>query len=105
MSWVNDRDVAQLGPALLPHVAALGRRPRALAASAIHRRRRRSICCTAPTTTSIPAVESELLAADLRARGGRVTQLSTPLITHAEVDHPPAAPRFGALVRFWAGPL
>jgi hypothetical protein len=34
-----------------------------------------------------------------------VTQLSTPLITHAEVDHPPEIGEVWRLVRFWAGPL
>ena len=104
MSWVNRRDVAHLGPALLPHVAAMGGDV-ALSPS-------RNPAPSAPVyllhgldDNVIPAVESELLAADLRARGGRVTQLSTPLITHAEVDHPPAAAEIWRLVRFWAGPL
>ena len=104
MSWVNNRDVARLGPALLPHVSAMGADP-ALSAA-------RNPPPTVPVyllhgadDNVIPAVESELLDADLRARGGHVTQLSTPLITHAEVDHPPAAAEIWRLVRFWAGPL
>ena len=89
MSWVNNRDVAHLGPALLPHAAALGS-DAALSPA-------RNPPPSAPVyllhgadDNVIPAVESELLADDLRARGTTVTQLSTPLITHAEVDHPPA---------------
>jgi dienelactone hydrolase len=104
MSWVNTRDVAHLGPALLPHVASMGADT---ALSAV-----RNPPPSAPVyllhgadDNVVPAVESELLAADLRARGGRVTQLSTPLITHAEVDHPPAIGEIWRLVRFWAGPL
>jgi dienelactone hydrolase len=104
MSWVNNRDVAHLGPALLPHVASLGSDP-ALSAA-------RNPPPSAPVyllhgadDNVISAVESELLAEDLRARGGHVTQLSTPLITHAEVDHPPAVAEIWRLVRFWAGPL
>jgi dienelactone hydrolase len=104
MSWVNNRDVAHLGPALLPHVAALGSDP-ALSAA-------RNPPPSAPVyllhgadDNVIPAVESQLLADDLRARGGHATQLSTPLITHAEVDHPPAVGEIWRLVRFWAGPL
>jgi dienelactone hydrolase len=104
MSWVNSRDVAHLGPALLPHVAELGA-DRALSAA-------RNPPPTAPVyllhgadDNVIPAVESALLADDLRARGGQVTQLATPLITHAEVDHPPAVGEIWRLVRFWAGPL
>ena len=104
MTWVNTRDVAQLGPALLPHVTAMGDDP---ALSPV-----RNPAPSAPVyllhgadDNVIPAAESEMLAADLRARGGRVTQLSTPLITHAEVDHPPEIAEIWRLVRFWAGPL
>ena len=104
MSWVNNRDVAHLGPALLPHVAELGSDP-ALSAA-------RNPPPSAPVyllhgadDNVIPAVESQLLADDLRARGAHVTQLSTPLITHAEVDHPPEIGEVWRLVRFWAGPL
>ena len=53
----------------------------------------------------MPAAESAILAGELRARGGRVTQLATPLITHAAVDHPPAIAEIWRLVRFWAGVL
>ena len=104
MSWVNNRDVARLGPALLPHVAELGADP-ALSAA-------RNPPPSAPVyllhgadDNVIPAVESALLAEDLRSRGARVTQLSTPLITHAEVDHPPEIAEIWRLVHFWAGPL
>ena len=79
------------------------RAPRTDAAAARHRDGRRSgaVAAANPPPSApvyllhgaddnvIPAVESKLLADDLRARGGRVHQLSTPLITHAEVDHPP----------------
>ena len=102
MTWVNTRDVASLGPALLPHVAALGGDP-ALSPA-------RNPPPSAPVyllhgadDNVIPAAESAMLAADLRARGGRVTQLSTPLITHAEVDRPPGAGEIWRLIRFWAG--
>ena len=104
MTWVNTRDVAHLGPALLPHVTAMGNDP---ALSPV-----RNPAPSAPVyllhgldDNVIPAAESEMLAADLRARGGRVTQLSTPLITHAEVDHPPEIGEIWRLIRFWAGPL
>jgi dienelactone hydrolase len=104
MTWVNTRDVAHLGPALLPHVEAMGDDP---ALSPV-----RNPAPSAPVyllhgadDNVIPAAESEMLAVDLRARGGRVTQLSTALITHAEVDHPPAIAEIWKLVRFWAGPL
>jgi dienelactone hydrolase len=104
MSWVNNRDVARLGPALLPHVAELGADP-ALSAA---RNRSPSVpvyLLHGADDNVIAAVESEQLAEDLRSRGGRVTQLSTSLISHAEVDHPPGIAEIWRLVRFWAGPL
>jgi dienelactone hydrolase len=104
MGYVNDRDVARLGPVLLPHVAALGGDP-ALSPS-------RSPAPAVPVyllhgadDNVIPAIESASLAGDLRGRGARVEQLITPLVTHAEVDRPPSAGEIWRLVRFWAGPL
>jgi dienelactone hydrolase len=104
MTWVNTRDVARLGPALLPHVRSLGGDP-ALSPG-------RNPPPSAPVyllhgadDNVIPAAESAMLAADLRQRGGLVTQLSTSLITHAEVDRPPAVGEIWRLVRFWAGAL
>lgn len=100
MHYVNDRDVARLGQVLLPHVSELGGRP-ALSPS-------RSPAPAAPVyllhgsdDNVIPAVESALLAADLRARGAAVHHLATPLITHAEVDRPPSIGEIFDLVRFW----
>jgi len=104
MQWVNARDVAHLAPALLPHVAALGG-DAALSPS-------RNPPPSAPVyllhgadDNVVPAAESVILAGELRARGGRVTQLATPLITHAAVDHPPAIGEIWRLVRFWAAVL
>ena len=79
------------------------RRPRAVARRAIRRRRRRSTCCTAPTTTSSRRRSPRCWPPTSARRGGRVTQLSTPLITHAEVDHAPGAGETWRLIRFWAG--
>ena len=50
----------------------------------------------------IPAVESELLAAELSSRGVHVRQLATPLITHAEVDRSAALRAMWDLVKFWS---
>ena len=104
MAWVSARDVERLGPALLPHVSALGG-DAALSPE-------RNPPPSAPVyllhgadDNVIPAVESVLLAEDLKRRGGRVYQLATPLITHAEVDRTPTAMEVWNLVRFWAGPL
>jgi hypothetical protein len=104
MTWVNTRDVAHLGPALLPHVSAMGGDP-ALSPE-------RSSPPSAPVyllhgadDNVIPAAESGRLEDDLRKRGARVMRLSTPLITHAEVDHPPAVRELWRLIRFWGAVL
>lgn len=100
MGYVNDRDVANLGPVLLPHLATLGGDP-ALSPE-------RSPPPAAPVyllhgtgDNVIPAVESTLLASRLRERNVPVRHLATPLITHAEVDGSAAARAFVDLVRFW----
>jgi dienelactone hydrolase len=104
MNYVNARDVARLGPTLLPHVTALGGDD-ALSPS-------RSAPPVFPVyllhgtdDNVIPAMESALLAETLRSRGADVTQLATPLITHAEVDRSAAARAVWDLVRFWANLL
>jgi dienelactone hydrolase len=104
LGWVNDRKVTELGAALLPHVSAMGddpalsperNPPPAVPVYLLH----------GADDNVVPAVESSLLAADLERRGGRVLQLSTPLITHAEVDRPPGLREIWKLIRFWAAPL
>jgi dienelactone hydrolase len=104
MRAVNGRDVATLGPVLLPHVHDLGGDPALSPARS-----------TAPAgtvyllhgsgDTVIPTMESALLADALRRRGVGVRHLATPLITHAEVDHAAALPDVWRLVRFWAALL
>jgi dienelactone hydrolase len=104
LRWVNDRNVAELGAALLPHVSAMGgdtalsperNPPPSVPVYLLH----------GADDNVVPAAESALLAADLRRRGGRVLQLATPLITHAEVDRPPGLREIWRLIRFWAAPL
>jgi dienelactone hydrolase len=104
LQWVNDRNVGALGQTLLPHVAALG------GDAALSPERN-----TTPAMpvyllhgagdNVVPPEESERLAAFLRDRGVRVLRLSTALITHAEVDRPPAVVEIWRLIRFWAAPL
>ena len=104
MGYVNARDVDRLGKILLPYLSALSGDEALSPARA-----------AAPAATVyllhgeddnvIPAVESSLLADTLRARGVRVRQLSTPLITHAEVDRTSAAGAFWDLTRFWGALL
>ena len=104
MNWVNTRDVAKLGPALLPHVAELGG-DAALSAS-------RNAPPSSPVyllhgadDNVIPAVESMILAGELQKRGGQATVLATPLITHAQVDRRPSFDEIWKLIQFWAGPI
>lgn len=104
MTWVNTRDVAHLGPALLPHIGALAGDP-ALSPSRSPPPAATVYLLHGADDNVIPAVESFLLAEDLRRRGALVEQLATPLITHAEVDRTPSVMEVWKLVRFWAGPL
>jgi dienelactone hydrolase len=104
MTAVNDRDVAALGPILLPHVSEMGSDP-ALSAARSRVPSATVYLLHGADDNVIPAVESRLLAEDLRARGGRARWLATPLITHAEVDREAALPDIWDLVRFWAALL
>ena len=104
MTHVNTRDVARLGPALLPHVAALGGDP-SLSPSRSAPPRAPVYLLHGADDNVIPAVESALLAEDLNRRGGRAYPLATPVITHAELDRTPTAAEIWRLVKFWAGPL
>lgn len=104
MTMVNERDVASLGPILLPHAGEMGDDPslspaRSAAPSA------RVFLLHGTGDNVIPASESVLLAGHLHARGTPVWQLTTPLITHAEVDRSAAARAFWDLTRFWAALL
>ena len=104
MGYVNDRRVDRLGPVLLPYLSALSGDDALSPARA-----------AAPSGTVyllhgtddnvIPAVESSLLAETLRGRGVRVHQLTTPLITHAEVDRSAALRALWDLTRFWGSLL
>lgn len=104
MRQVNERDVAHLGPVLLPHVTQLGDdtmlSPARAAAPACP-----VYLLHGADDNVIPAVESALLAGTLRARGVTVHQLATPLITHAEVARSAAILDMWRLVGFWAGLL
>ena len=100
MRYVNDRDVASLGPLLLPHLSAVAGDP-ALSPS-------RSATPDVPVyllhgadDNVIPAMESAMLASEIRERGGVVHYLETPLVTHAEVDRTPTLEEVWQLVRFF----
>jgi len=104
MGYVNDRDVARLGPVLLPHVAALGGDP-SLSPE-------RSPLPSAPLfllhgtdDNVVPAIESTLLGRHAAAAGVRAHVLLTPLITHAEVDRGSTVAAMWRLVDFWGALL
>jgi dienelactone hydrolase len=101
MGYVNARDVARLGPVLLPFVSELGGDP-ALSPA-------RSPFPAAPVyllhgtgDNVVPAIESTLLAMQLTTDDHPVHVLLTPLITHAEVDRTSTAQAVWQLIDFWA---
>jgi dienelactone hydrolase len=104
MRYVNARDVAHLGPVLLPHLGTLG------GSAALSPARSTAPFCDVyllhgTDDNVIPAVESTLLAASLREQGRHVRVLLTPLITHAEVDRRSSLREVFRLVDFWSSVL
>jgi dienelactone hydrolase len=104
MSYVNNRDVVHLGPILVPHLGAFDGDP-SLSPDRSAPPRATVYLLHGTDDNVIPAIESALLAQSLRERGVTVHYLATPLVTHAEVEHKPAAASAFALVRFWSGVL
>ena len=103
MTYVNDRNVGKLGPALVPYLSALGADSPNLSAD------RAESAPAAPVfllhgsgDTVIPAAESVVLAEYLRKKGADVHLLLSDLITHAEIDRAAAATETAKLVWFWA---
>lgn len=99
MTYVNARDVAALGARLLPYLDKLGQDP-SLSPD-------RSPLPSAPIyllhgadDNVIPAVESELLAADLR-RTTPVRLLLSNVLTHVDVTRRPTAMETWRLITFW----
>lgn len=104
MRHVNARDVAALGPLLLPHLPAIASDPSLSPA--------RSPAPAAPVfllhgadDNVIPAAESLALATHLQNQGTATRVLATPLITHAEVDQSSHAIDAMRLFTFWAAVL
>jgi dienelactone hydrolase len=99
LEWVNDRDVAHLGPLLLPYVASHADSS-ALSPS-------RSPAPSAPVfllhgtdDTVIPASESVHLAERLRGAVA-VRLLLTDVVSHAEANRPPDVSDVFELASFW----
>jgi hypothetical protein len=106
LAYVNDRNVKQLGPRVVPYLTRLG------AESQAGSPERAASLPSAPVfllhgddDTVIPAAESAILGEFLRSKGVEVHVLLSGLITHAEVDRSAAASDTWKLVRFWAGVL
>jgi len=106
MTYVNDRNVKKLGPALVPYLDERGVDSPTLSAA------RSSDVPSAPVfllhgseDSVIPTAESVLLADYLRKKGADVHLLVSELITHAEVDRAAAASDTVKLVSFWADVL
>ena len=106
LSHVNDRNVAELGPRVVPYLPRLG------AESQSASPQRAPMPPAAPVyllhgdgDTVIPAAESIILGDYLRRKGVEVHVLLSGLITHAEVDRGAAAAEMWKLVNFWASVL
>lgn len=106
LTYVNDRNVKELGAKVAPYLDRLG------ADSPAGSPERAPSLPAAPVyllhgdgDTVIPAAESAILAEYYRAHGVEVHLLLSGLITHAEVDRSAAASETLKLVMFWASVL
>jgi dienelactone hydrolase len=104
LGYVNRRDVASLGPILLPHVSGISSSP-ALSPSASPPPAAPVFLLHGAGDNVIPAAESIVLASELTARGATAHVLATPLITHAEVDRGAHAGDVLRLIEFWGNVL
>ena len=100
MDYVNNRDVAHLGPVLVPYLPDLGGDP------ALSPDRSAPPACPVfllhgTDDNVVPAIESTMLAATLRGEGATVRVLLSPLITHAEVDRSSTLVAIWRLIDFW----
>jgi dienelactone hydrolase len=99
LRYLNERDVVHLGSRLLPYVAALAGDP-ALSVSKSPKPAVPIYLLHGTEDNVIPSIESEYLAADLRAQAP-VRLLLSGLITHAEADRPPHVGDVMQLASFW----
>lgn len=100
MGYVNTRDVAALGPILLPHVQAFAADP-SVSPERSPPPKSPVYLLHGADDTVIPAMEASLLAQALRPHT-KVHLLPTPLITHAEFDRDASVTDVWKLVSFWA---
>jgi dienelactone hydrolase len=99
LTYVNNRDVAHLGPALLPYIGYYGDSP-ALSVSKSPKPSAPVFLLHGTDDNVVPADESRFLADDL---GGHapVHLLVSALLGHAEVDRAPNAMEALRLAGFW----
>ena len=100
MRYVNARDVAALGPRLLPHIGTLGDDP-SLSPDQSPPPSAPVYLLHGTDDNVIPAVETRLLAARLKSHT-RVRYLLSRLITHAGVDRRPDVLEGWRLLSFWS---
>jgi dienelactone hydrolase len=106
LGYVNDRNVAKLGPALVPYLDALGSADPALSPDRARQLPKAPVFLLhGHDDTVIPPAESVLLGDYLRTRGVDVHVLLSGLITHAEIDRPSSAADAWRLISFWADVL
>ena len=105
MTYVNDRAVGKLGPALVPFLEQLGADDPALSAELAPPPSAPVYLLHGEGDTVIPTAESVLLAENLRGRNAHVHVLLSGLITHAEVNRSAAASETLKLLNFWASVL
>lgn len=99
LRYVSDRDVARLGPRLLPYMGEYGRDP-ALSVSRSPKPSAPVFLLHGTDDNVVPAVESQYLADDLRGHA-TVHLLLSGLISHAEADRPVRVGDVVKLAGFW----
>lgn len=99
LKHVNDRDVARLGPRLLPHIGSYGIDP-ALSVSKSPKPSAPVFLLHASDDNVIPAIESRYLAEDVRG-SAPVRLLLSNVISHAAADRPAQIGEVMRLAFFW----
>jgi dienelactone hydrolase len=96
----NDRNVAALGPKMLPYIEELGGAA-ALSPDRSPATRARVFAIHGELDNVIPSTETPLLAEYLRQQGNtNVRWLLTPLLSHADIQRPGIGDAW-RMVRFW----
>lgn len=99
LKYTNDRNAADLGAHLLPHIAKLGADP-SLSPDRSTPPSEPVLLLHGADDNVIPAIESTLLAAWLKPHT-KVHVLLSGLISHAELDKPIDAIELGKLIALW----